>query len=179
MSNAFGLSLKKGQAGESLIAHWLRSRGCHVLPVYEVEMNTGKGPRLFSATGQLIAPDALVFNGDNIFWAEVKHKTIFTWHRNSGTWQTGIDLRHYEQYLEVADKTNKELWLFFFHAGGLDPIGGESPSGLFGNTLDVLRNCAHHTSDKWGKTGMIYWEIKSLKRLATYEQVTQSVFQTT
>lgn len=53
----FEEKLKVGQIGESLIAQWLRLRGCHVMPVYEMEIGSGKGPRLFSATGQLMRSD--------------------------------------------------------------------------------------------------------------------------
>jgi hypothetical protein len=146
--------------------------------VYETEVDSGKGPRLFSAVGQLVAPDAIVFYGNKIFWAEVKHKTAFTWHQISGTFQTGIDIRHYEHYLEVAKKTNIPLWIFFLQAGGQAKNSPPSPPGLFGNEIRRLERCEHHRSDLYGSTGMVYWTIENLKLVATYDQVMSTVFQT-
>jgi hypothetical protein len=174
-NNAFQLSLRNGQTGESLIAHWLRSRGCHVLPVYETEMGNYKGPRLFAASGQLIAPDALVFKGEKAFWAEVKHKTAFAWHRNSGHWTTGINIKYFEQYLEVGEKTGLEVWLFFLQAGGEAKDSPQSEPGLFCQEIKVLRDCELMRSDK---TQMVYWAKESLIKRATYDQVTETVFQT-
>ena len=56
VASSFQENLHVGQIGESLIAAWLKSRGNSVLPVYEVEIDTGKGPRVFSPSGQIVAP---------------------------------------------------------------------------------------------------------------------------
>ena len=45
--------------GESLIARWFRERGYNILPVYETELNTGKGPRVFAAQCEIVAPDLI------------------------------------------------------------------------------------------------------------------------
>lgn len=42
----FNETLAKGKVGESLIAQWLKSRGSHVLPIYEVETGQYKGPSI-------------------------------------------------------------------------------------------------------------------------------------
>lgn len=43
-----------------------------------------------------------------------------------------------------------------------------SPSGLYGGDLSKLIACEHHRHSNWGKSGMVYWEIGSLTKLAEY-----------
>ena len=57
----FASNLATGQLGESLIARWCMSRGNSLIPVYEKEIDTGKGPRFFSPEGQFVAPDDATF----------------------------------------------------------------------------------------------------------------------
>lgn len=168
----FANSLAYGQTGETAIALWLRSRGSTVLPVYEKIIDTGKGPQLFLPEGaSLIAPDMLVFRGNNVLWIEAKHKTAFSWHRLTGRWVTGIDLRHYADYCQVDDYSPWPVWLLFLHRGGqAKDSPANSPAGLFGNTLSILRACENHRSDKWAR-GMVYWSIDNLKWIADLKDV--------
>jgi hypothetical protein len=169
---SFKDNFKKGQIGESLIARWLKRHHYHVLPVYEVEMDTGKGPRLFSPQQQLIAPDMLAFTDKKTIWIEAKHKTAFSLYRKTGQWTTGIDLRHYRDYCEVDDTTPFDVWLLFLQQGGHAKDSPEtSPSGLYGNKLEYLREHEDHRSDKWGASGMVYWSIHALKKLDSLERV--------
>ncbi len=106
-------------------------------------------------------------------WVEAKHKTAFSWHRLTERWVTGIDLRHYEHYLRVAMKTPWPVWLLFLHEGGqAKDSPAESPAGLFGNELLFLSAHENHRSDKWGRSGMVYWAEASLKKLAGLELLT-------
>lgn len=173
---SFHESLVMGQAGESAIAGWLKRKGFAVMPVYEKIMDTGKGPQLFMAETELIAPDLFVFHPDNkkVLWIEAKHKTAFTWHRITGRWTTGIDLRHYRDYCRVADLSPWPVWLMFLHQGGqAKDSPPDSPSGLFGNTLDYLKDNVNHTHANWGPSGMVYWAVGNLRQLATLEDVVQ------
>lgn len=170
----FEKSLAFGQLGESLISRWLQSRGHMVFPAYQIEHSTGKGPQLFSASGDLVLPDLLSFRQGKVMWFEAKHKTCFTWHRISQKWTTGIDLRHYEEYQEVAGRTSLSVWLLFYHPKGKpdqrDLQHGSPkicPTGLFGNELSLLQKTENHRSDKWGKSGMVYWAHENLRLIAT------------
>jgi hypothetical protein len=167
----FSKRLPEGKTGETLIAQFLRSRGAHVLPVYEIAENQFKGPCLYSANGAtVIAPDMLVFSDKGIIFVEAKHKEAFTWYRIKQQFETGIDKHHYEEYLVLQDTLHIPVWLLFLHRGGMAKDSPESPSGLFGNSLDYLSKPEHisHTSDNWGKHGMIYWGIDDLKKLSDY-----------
>lgn len=169
----FEQSLAVGQLGESLISRWLQSRGHAVFPAYQIEHQTGKGPQMFAASGDLVLPDLLAFRECKIQWFEAKHKTCFTWHRITERWTTGIDLRHYGEYQEVAARTGLPVWLLFFHPKSQPDVRDlqhgcppQCPTGLFGNDIEALTQKENHRSDKWGKTGMVYWSVENLKFIA-------------
>jgi hypothetical protein len=185
---SFERQLTIGRVGESLIARWLMSRGHTVLPVYEIEKNQGKGPQLFSANQSLVAPDMLVFTANGQQFIEAKHKSVFTWHRNTQQWTTGIDMRHYGDYLRVGKQTQLPVWLMFFHRestpdardiqAGCPP---QCPTGLYGGDLFGLVIKENHRAKPFdaqregyvghGKSGMVYWAEPSLKKLASCEEV--------
>lgn len=148
------------------------------MPAYEIEKPTGKGPQLFSVDGDFVSPDLLAFNANGITWIEAKHKTCFTWYRNGGYWTTGIDLRHYEDYKRVADRTSLPVWLMFWHPRSTPDdrdlaynCPPECPTGLFGNDIRVLAETESHQSPNWGRSGMVYWSPKSLRLLAPRDAV--------
>jgi len=168
----FQQTLEYGLAGESTIACWLRSRGFAVLPAYEKIIDNGKGPRLYMPEGSLIVPDLLAFNQEKALWIEAKHKTAFSWHRITERWVTGIDVCHYEQYCQVDERTPWPVWLLFLHDGGqAKDSPPASPSGLFGERLSILRKCENHRHDNWGRSGMVYWSVDVLKRLAVLDEL--------
>jgi hypothetical protein len=168
----FELNLQSGKAGETLISMWMQSRGWAVMPVYEKIANENKGPQVFCATGNLIAPDLFVFNTKKAIWVEAKHKNAFSWHRITQKWVTGIDRRHYNDYLVVSNMSAFPLWLLFLHCGGAAKDSDVSPSGLYGNDIKFLSNNINHESERWGYSGMIYWGINSLIKLADYKNGT-------
>ena len=164
MAYGFTERLKVGQVGESAIAKWLRAKGHYVLPVYEIEKETGKGPRLFTPTGQLIAPDMLCLKAGKVIWVEAKHKTVFSWYRKTSKWVTGIDRRHYNDYCRAAAQTEVPLWMLFLHREFTPDYRdlqhgcpSECPTGLFGQDLKLLMRSESHRSDRHGHSGMVYW----------------------
>jgi len=179
----FEQRLAQGRVGESLIARWLQRRGYNVLPAYEIVEAQFKGPRIFSAERDLVAPDFLAFRffreQKRVLWVEAKSKAAFTWHRLSGTYQDGIDKRHWLDYLELRQRVDWPLWLLFLHSpGGLakdNPPGMRPPSGLFGNEVLRLAACINHEFDGMGSGGMVYWRCADLmvdgRPLTTYEAV--------
>lgn len=187
-SPTFDQTLKWGQTGETAIACWLRRKGWDVLPVYEKVIDTGKGPRVFTAyhsgQSQLVAPDMLAFRGDRIQWVEGKRKTRFTWRWTKSVWQDGIDVRHYENYLQLRERSPFPLWILFLHEQNRPseqdlqrgcPL--RCPTGLYGNEISYLKAVESH-KDAFPKNGrsypMVYWNIEHLKLLATLEDVLAS-----
>ena len=176
---SFTQQLETGLAGESLIAKWLNRKGWRILPAYEIELNHGKGPRLFASCGQLISPDLLIFNAQcNFKWIEAKTKTAFTWHRQSCSWQTGLDRRHWRDYLAVQSLSPFPVWILFLHkpngCAKDTPNGFLSPSGLFGNTISCLQKNIHHEHDNHGPSGMVYWKIDALRKIASYYEIDEN-----
>ena len=168
----FANSLKIGKLAEAQITGWLRARGHTVIPIYEMEINTGKGPQILTPTRELVAPDLLVKTRDDMRFVEAKRKTIFTWHRNTKRWVTGIDLRHYEDYKLVADHFKWDVWLLFLHVSNIPDerdlksnCPNECPVGLFGGEIKKLALKENHRSDRWGTSGMVYWAEESLTKL--------------
>jgi hypothetical protein len=176
----FQENLEQGRVGESFIANYLKNKGWAVLPAYEIEKHTGKGPQIFSSVGAFVAPDMVAFRGEKSFWIEAKHKSVFTWHRLTQRWTTGIDLRHYEEYIKVEKLTCTPVWLMFYHRSakpsdedlryGCPPV---CPTGLFGNTLTILQNTENHRCESFasgrghGRTGMVYWAHETLREIET------------
>lgn len=165
----FEQTLAFGKQGEKEIGAWLRSRGYGVLHIYP-EGEEYKGPRLLVPDGALIAPDMQVFRDNRTLWVEAKHKSVFSWYRKGRYWTTGIDLKHYHDYLIVSDVTQRPVWLLFLHKQSSTP-DGTCPTGLFGGDMRELARVESHRSTKWGRHGMVYWRYEHLKRLASLEQV--------
>lgn len=163
---SFAKQLKFGKIAESYIADYLKDKGYAVLPIYEKEISEGKGPAVFFPDKEVIGTDILAFKGDKVFWIEAKHKTAFSWHRITQRWVTGIDIRHYEDYFLLQDRTRWPVWLLFKHDGGqAKDSPPDSPRGLFGNNLKKLAMCENHRHLNWGKSGMVYWAVSNLIRL--------------
>jgi len=157
-------NLKFGKTAESKIARFFLDKNYGVLPIYEKEILEGKGPTVFFQDKEIIGTDMLIFKGDKIYWIEAKHKTAFSWHRITSRWVTGIDIHHYENYIEIMKRTEWPVWLIFYHEGGQSKDSPEkSPEGLFGNELYFLIKNENHRSNNWGKHGMVYWSIDKLK----------------
>lgn len=173
---SFDERLARGQVAEVGIGRWLIQRGWTVLPAYQM-VNTGqfKGPQLFAQDRSWVTPDMLTCrqNGNvwTVAWIEAKHKEAFTYYRIGGYWETGIDLRHYLDYQDVAKRTPWPVWLMFLHRGGqAKDSPAQSPAGLYGQSLAYLVEHESHRSDRYA-SGMVYWAKDTLKKLATVEEV--------
>lgn len=179
---SFEHQLEVGKVAESLIARFMMRRGHCVLPVYEIEKGQGKGPQFFMAEKSLVAPDMLVFTSSGQIFIEAKHKSVFTWHRNTQRWTTGIDLRHYRDYLEVAKASRAPVWLMFYHRESR-PSEADlrmgcprvCPTGLYGGEIASLSARVSHQTTPLnsasgikghGRSGMVYWAERSLKKIA-------------
>jgi hypothetical protein len=177
----FEQKLAFGQAAESDIAKWLRGRGHYLLPIYDIEIACGKGPRIFGPNSeQIVAPDFLVRHGTAGYtcWLEAKHKTVFTWHRKTCQWTTGIDLHHYQNYIKAREVFAVRVMLMFLHSVSTPSAGdihhgcpAACPTGLYGGWLDDLRKCESHRHHNHGRYGMVYWAEPKLTKYDTLDNV--------
>lgn len=185
---------KNGRLGEDRISQHLRKLGYNVVPVYEKEIDDGKGPRVFMASctnvDQLIAPDLFIIgiedakppNGPLFAWVEAKTKTRFSWYGKGNYFVTGIDLRNFNDYCTLAEKTNVPIYLFFLHTQcdtsreDVYKWGAPAtcPTGLFCRNIKFLSQPTNksHISQQHGSSGMIYWRPDvHLKKIAELEEV--------
>ena len=170
--NSFEQTLAEGRVGESDVARWFISRGWGVLPAYEKEFNDHKGPRVFSASGQIVAPDMLVFKRGKVFWVEAKNKSAFTYHRKSGHWVTGVDQHHFDDYLRIADISGWPIWLMFVQRPGTAKDSPpDCPTGLFGGDISDLAISIHHAHKNGGPHGMVYWAVPPLKKICSLMEI--------
>lgn len=167
-----------GKIAETYIALWLRrTRGWSILPIYEKEIDEGKGPRFFTPDREIVAPDILAMKGKSVRWIEAKHKSVFTWYRKSpqeDKWQTGIDAHHFFEYCRIAEHSPHEVWLLFLHSSdeARDYNGGRpSPTGLYGNNLLAIAALAEVRLDTTQNRELAYWHRTDLIQLATLEEV--------
>ena len=182
-NEAFQKKLAYGQAAETKIARWLLRKNAIILPVYDVEYDSGKGPRVFCKAAEYVAPDLFCWAKGQAFWIEAKHKQVFTRYRIRSLWETGIDLRHYENYCLLRDRIELPVWLFFLHESDVpSPEDAKypdcpptCPTGLFGREINFLRENESHRSNKHAN-GMVYWAHDDLKPpYATLEQLAESL----
>jgi len=178
--NRFEESLRVGRLSESAIVSWLRARGNGVITVYEIQHEAKMGPRfLASHSRAFVAPDVLCFGGrGQVLWCETKHKTVFSWHRKTGEWVTGVDLHHFRDYRRVSEETGLPVWLAFLHVSATPDNADKRhncpdvcPTGLFVGEITRLAQQYNHTHENWGRNGMIYWSSRTLCRLAPAEEV--------
>lgn len=170
----FQKNLDFGKTGESIIANYLKNRGWAILPVYEKIIDEGKGPQIFVVDRDFIAPDMLAFTQEDIYFVEAKHKSVFSWYRKTQKWVTGMDIKHYKDYLEVDRRFPFPVWLFFLHTERFCNKRDEPypcNTGLYAERLSVLKNKESHTSDKWGNSGMVYWAEENLKKLCELDKL--------
>jgi hypothetical protein len=181
-NGSFRQQLAFGKVAEGAIARWLMGRGHSILPVYEKEVGDGtyKGPQLYRMRESFAAPDLLVFsNASEILWVEAKRKSVFTWWRKGRVWETGIDLRHYRDYLAIRDRIGIRMLLMFLHEcsepSPIDrpflPPGSTCPTGLFAGEIGELSANESHRDPRHGRSGMVYWAHETLVQLATLEQI--------
>lgn len=172
---SFAASLVAGRTVEQAVAAWLVRQGYCVLPAYAVADNAPHGPRVQTPGGPLIAPDMLCFNPTETLWVETKLKRGgFSWRRcepYAGTWQTGIDLYCWRAYKALAACTPFPVWLMFVQADPIQGPEGPCPVGLFGGELGALQDARHHTSERYGGRGMIFFCVDDLVPLATLSEI--------
>jgi len=167
----FDQALKYGLIGEELVIQWLRSHDWCVLPAYVTPPGWTKGPRLYTPSEEIIAPDLFLFNLEKhqACWVDVKRKKIFSKHNISGDWNTGINWYHYCNYKLVEQVSGWPVWLLFLQEPQEDE--GAPAAGLYGASLLALSKNIHHKWEIGEETRMVYWAPSALKFLASIEEL--------
>ena len=164
----FEKQLAIGREVEMAVARWLMQRGHRVLPVYDYSgLNSGKAPKLqaISSADSLICPDLLIVKGGRTIWCEVKFKTHADFTRRTRQHETGIDLRLWNHYQQVADTSGSPVWLIFCH---------QCEDEIRCGSLDVLRSPNEHRiyrGSKMSHSGMVFFRYDTLHYLERLSSV--------
>ena len=160
MQREFREAKKSGRELEEAIARILVAAGWAVIPV-TASSDVGIGPRVMSKDGTIVAPDLICFRKGRCRMVETKNKSTFSLHRNTGTWLTGIDTKHFNDYDKVQTACGCKLCVVF-----LQRPEGDSPSGVYFQWVDELKQHVHHS---WDENGMTYWAEKDLSRMMDWD----------
>lgn len=149
---------KRGQAGELIVADWLKSRGCYVIPSYDYAGSDGsKAPRLAGLWAGYPIPDLDVSRNGNRFWVEVKTKEAPVLWRKTNELRHGIELRLLEHYQTVEVISGSSCYLFIFE---------ELTRWLLCQRLSELREPSIGTDRG---TRMAYWPRARFRELEQLE----------
>lgn len=166
MSFDFSEKLAFGEEGERLVASFLMGRGASVLPLYQYQST--RAPLVFSRRSRIIAPDLYVWRVGKDYHAECKRKT--RWVRFTGQLETGLNKRHFNSYLELIERTNREVVCFFLHER-------EEPTGLYCGALRKLSASVRLWSGINCKTkkrvskGMALFPINKLMKICSLDEL--------
>ena len=148
-----------GRTGERIVAEVLETRGWYILPCYDYSgEENNKAPRLCGISKGYVLPDLLVAKGGTARWVEVKTKSKPTFTLRTGTYEHGISLAHYEDYLKVQEITGSRVWLSVYEIST-----GVILCGLLDELSDVKR-C--YIGTKMGCRGMVFFPRDAFKCLA-------------
>lgn len=143
-------SAKVGRKAERLVASFLQRLGWYVLHSYAYDEGEDKPPLLKTKTESLIIPDLDVCKGGRRYWLEVKYKADATFHRASGVWEHGINLRQYLHYKRVETTTGCPVFL--------SVVENSSGRLLLARLLDLPEG-RRYSGRKMDKDGMIFWPV--------------------
>jgi hypothetical protein len=141
---------KVGRKAEHLVASFLRSLGWYVLHSYGYDEGDDKPPLLTTKSKSLIIPDLDISKDGHRYWLEVKYKAKATFHRVSGVWEHGINLRQYLHYQQVEAITGCAVFL---------SVVENSSGRLLVSMLAKLPEGRRYSGCKMDKHGMVFWPV--------------------
>jgi hypothetical protein len=165
---------REGEIVERGFARWIESRDFCVVPSAKWPRMPGEGPKLyFPRTPPLSAPDVLAFTPQRVpYWYEVKHDPHFSWWNRDRKWQTGCDIKYFNEYLQVSELTGIPLWIIFHcniprprpddRARWGNSCPDEAPVGIYGDLVTDLKESIDHPTDDYGSGGMYLWNKDDL-----------------
>lgn len=115
--SAFDDKLRWGGEAERAVSLWLQRRGWYVLPTYDYSgEDDNKAPKLEGQARSLVIPDLLAAQfSHGSCWLEVKRKTKADYTYTTGRHETGISLRLWNDYKDVAHESGIDASVIFVH----------------------------------------------------------------
>jgi hypothetical protein len=101
-----------GEQGEVVVRTWLKQLGYFIVPTSLIF--TGGAPMLEGLLKKYVLPDVLAAKV-HPRWVEIKTKTRATFNQKRQRWETGVPLRHWNDYNAVQKHSGIEGSLCFLH----------------------------------------------------------------
>jgi len=186
MDTSFEDQLHFGDEGEDqtkrfMLAYWDYA----IIHTSKIQNTIGKGARLdlpsLCTRTKVPIPDFLCikfahskksfFNLPRFFFMDLKTKRKADYYRNRGRWETGMDARCRQNYLNAESATGVPTYAFHLiyptpvtamDAQRVPPDKRPAPTGLFGCPV------SQHPNEY---KGMVYWGLEEMMYLATLEEV--------
>ncbi len=108
---SFEEKLAFGKEGEHEVGEYFMRRGYSLLPLYQFSEDLA--PKIYNDGGVIISPDIFVAGLKKAFWVEVKTKN--RWIKYLGNLETGLNERHFNEYLRINRKTELPVYVVFNH----------------------------------------------------------------
>jgi hypothetical protein len=160
--NCFDQQLAIGRFWERSANRALQSKGYATLPLYL--LSDGDAPALEYLDSRLIVPDILALRAGRWCWWEVKFKTASTVYRKTGTNETGIPIRHRNDYAEVKRRSGYPVYIMFIH---------ERDNFVGYGELDALKVSHVYEGDRMSRGGEVFYRVDSLTRIMTADALRQ------
>lgn len=154
----FKEQLAIGKEGEHEIGNYFMNKNYSILPLYQFEDNIA--PKVFTLNNTLTSPDMFISGNNKCFWVEVKTK--FRWVNYNNIIETGINEKHYRQYLSIAEKTTLPIYLIFNHKK-TPPIGYfyidiKTPYNRIWDGINIA-------DQKYISQPMVFWKYEDLIKI--------------
>jgi hypothetical protein len=125
---SFEESLLQGVEGEKQAALELAKIGVSIMPLFQFGMGK-EAPFVLTEERKHIAPDLMCYKDRKAFFVEVKTKmqwvkVLWCEKTKKKVYETGINKRHFDEYLEIKKITGIPVFLCFKHEE-------ESPTGFY------------------------------------------------
>jgi hypothetical protein len=140
---SFKKLLEFGEEGEKEVALKLLNKGYTVLPLYQ--FNKEHSPFLLSKQGK------------ESIYVEVKSKR--QWNITNGIIETGFNLKQYNEYKIIQDKTQKKVFIVFNHKG--------EHEGFYITSLDNIHRIWYGENKKGEKKykSLVFYKKNNLTKI--------------
>lgn len=156
MQDDFQTKLAYGQDGEREIAYKMMQGGFYVLPLYQFTASVAPIIETIKEK-HLISPDLICFKDGKVCFVESKRKN--QWVTFTGENETGINLRHYNEYKTLSDETGIPLFLTFLQES-------KEPTGIY---FTEIHNEHTRSWNGYGnyssQTPMVFFTSESLTKI--------------
>ena len=169
----FARERDRSKAYEIAFSEYLQTvRGYYILPTYDYSgLGDGKAPRLLKGKDGLVLPDLMGVKNGKISWFEIKLKSEATYYRKGGCLETGLNLRHWNDYQRVKAQIGAKIFIVFIHQ--------KEDRVVTLDTDDFAAAFSHQYEDnKMGRGGMVFFDFAKLKFVMTASELERFIHET-